>query len=113
MNALRSLGRFAAAATVAVAVTLLAAAAAPMAVGHSPDPAISWPLFTADDILEFRWKADEVPPLKMRDAVILAANGAVASRGSRAPSINYSADGASTVEYGFSWPSRVLVSRAV
>ena len=99
MNALRSLGRFAAATAVAVAAALLAAAA-PMAVAHSPDPAISWPLFTADDILEFRWKADEIPPLKMRDAVVLAANDAVASRGSRAPSINYSADGASTVEYG-------------
>jgi hypothetical protein len=88
----------------AVAVGLLAMAVAlpgpPSAAGHSPDPAMGWPLFTANDTLEFRWMANEVPPPRMRDAVVAAAAAANGSRGSRAPSIAYAADGASTVEYG-------------
>ena len=71
-----------------------------LAVAHSPDPPIGWPLFAADDVLEFRWMDGEVPPLKMRDAVVAAAAGAGASRASRAPTIVLAAGGASTVEYG-------------
>ncbi|HEU4918497.1 MAG TPA: hypothetical protein VFT20_02095 [Candidatus Limnocylindrales bacterium] len=88
----------------AAAVGLLAIAlwlpAPPFAAGHSPDPAMSWPLFAANDALEFRWMSNEVPPPRMRDAVVAAAGAATNSRGSRAPSITYAADGASTVEYG-------------
>jgi hypothetical protein len=86
------------------AATILAAAlalqAASLAVGHSPDPPIAWPLYTADDVLEFRWMENEVPPARMRDAVVAAAAGAAATRGSRAPTIAYAANGTSTVEYG-------------
>jgi hypothetical protein len=78
----------------------LALQAVSVATAHSPDPPISWPLFAADDVLQFRWKEGEVPPPKMRDAVIAAAAGAAASVASRAPTIAYAAGGASTVEYG-------------
>jgi hypothetical protein len=71
-----------------------------LATAHSPDPPIAWPLFAADDVLKFRWKEGEIPPLKMRDAVVAAASGAAASVASRAPTIAYAAGGASTVEYG-------------
>ena len=89
--------RRAAATILAVALALQAAS---LAVGHSPDPPIAWPLYTADDVLEFRWMENEVPPARMRDAVVAAAAGAAATRGSRAPTIAYAANGTSTVEYG-------------
>jgi hypothetical protein len=73
---------------------------ASVAVAHAPDPPISWPLFTADDVLEFRWRENEVPPSKMRDAVVAAAGAANATRASRAPTIAYAAGGTSSVEYG-------------
>jgi hypothetical protein len=85
--------------TAATAVAVLAIAA-PAALGHSPDPAIAWPLYAADDELQFRWKENEVPPSKIRDAVVAAADDANATRGSRAPSLAYAAGGTSTVEYG-------------
>lgn len=87
-------------AAAAVLAGSLALQAVSLATAHSPDPPISWPLFAADDVLQFRWKADEVPPLKMRDAVVAAASGAAASVASRAPTIAYAAGGPSTVEYG-------------
>jgi hypothetical protein len=83
-------------ALVAIAMTALA----PASLGHSPDPAISWPLFTADDVLEYRWKEGEVPPAAMRTAVVAAADDANATRGSRAPTFASAAGGASSVEYG-------------
>ena len=83
-----------------ILATSLALQAVTLATAHSPDPPIAWPLFAADDVLQFRWKEGEVPPLKMRDAVVAGAAGATASRGSRAPSIAYAAGGVSTVEYG-------------
>ncbi|HEX5015639.1 MAG TPA: hypothetical protein VFV72_15950 [Candidatus Limnocylindrales bacterium] len=86
-------------ATAATALAVLALAAPPT-LAHSPDPAIAWPLYTPDDTLQFRWKENEVPPSKMRDAVVAAADDANGSRGSRAPSIVYAAGGSSTVEYG-------------
>jgi hypothetical protein len=84
----------------ALVPAILAVSAAPPAIGHSPDPAMSWPLYAANDTLEFRWMANEVPPPKMRDAVVAAAAAATGTRGSRAPSIVYAAGGSSTVEYG-------------
>lgn len=88
------------------AVALAVAATLPLTAGlvaaHAPDPPMSWPLFTAGDTVEFRWMTNEVPPLKMRNAVVAAAAGAAASSGSRAPALAYAADGASTVEYGAS-----------
>lgn len=80
----------------------LAAQSALLAIAHSPDPAIAWPLFAAEDVLQFRWMEGEVPPLKMRNAVVAAAAGAAASRASRSPTIAYAAGGPSTVEYGAS-----------
>jgi hypothetical protein len=87
-------------AAAAIVAALLALQSVPLAVAHSPDPPISWPLFEADDVLQFRWMEGEVPPLKMRDAVVAAAAGAAASVASRAPTIAYASGGASTVEYG-------------
>jgi hypothetical protein len=86
------------------AATLLAACLAlqstSIAIAHAPDPPIAWPLFAQDDVLQFRWMEGEVPPLKMREAVIAAAAGGAASRASRAPTIAFAAGGPSTVEYG-------------
>src|SRR5262245_54776911 len=82
------------------AVAIVALAASPSTLAHGPDPAISWPLYAADDVLEFRWRDGEVPPTKMRSAILLGADGANASRGSRAPMIVYASGGPSSVEYG-------------
>ena len=51
--------RRAAAAILAASAALQAAS---LAAAHSPDPPIAWPLFEADDVLQFRWKEGEVPP---------------------------------------------------
>ena len=93
----RLVHRRAAAALLAASLALQAVS---LATAHSPDPPIAWPLFAADDVLQFRWKEGEVPPLKMRDAVIAAAGDAAASVASRAPTIAFAAGGPSTVEYG-------------
>jgi hypothetical protein len=92
--------RFPRAVAAAFLAAVLASPSAPLAIGHAPDPPISWPLFTAGDVLEFRWMENEVPPTKMRDAVVAAAAAATASTGSRAPAIRYAAGGTSTIEYG-------------
>ena len=84
----------------AIVAASLALQSVSLVVAHSPDPPISWPLFEADDVLQFRWKEGEVPPLKMRDAVVAAAADAAATVASRAPTIAYASGGASTVEYG-------------
>lgn len=84
----------------AVVVALVAAQASSAAIAHAPDPAMGWPLFTPDGVLPFRWRENEVPPSKMRDAVVAASNAANATRGSRAPTLVYAAGGASSVEYG-------------
>lgn len=84
----------------ALAAALFAAQLESAALAHSPDPPIFWPLYRADDVLEFRWRENEVPPAKMRDAVVVAANAANATRGSRAPMLMYAAGGTSAIEYG-------------
>jgi hypothetical protein len=86
----------------AIVVGSLTLQSASLAIAHSPDPPIAWPLFAADDVLQFRWMENEVPPLKMREAVVAAAGAAAASRASRAPTIAFAAGGTSTVEYGAS-----------
>ena len=80
-------------AAAAIIAGSLALQAVSLADAHSPDPPISWPLFAADDVLQFRWMEGEVPPLKMRDAVVAAASGAAASVASRAPTIAYASGG--------------------
>jgi hypothetical protein len=81
---------------------VLAAAVAPTAAGHGPDPAISWPLFNPDQALTFDWLAGEVPPAAMRSAIVDAAADANASRGSRAPTLALQTGARSSVEYGSS-----------
>lgn len=89
--------RGAAAAIVAASLMLQCAS---LVIAHSSDPPIAWPLFAADDVLRFRWMENEVPPAKMRDAIIAATAGAASSRASRAPTITFAGGGLSTVEYG-------------
>ena len=86
----------------AMALAALALQLAPMTAAHAPDPGMPWPLFAANDVLEFRWMAGEVPPAAMRNAVVAAAAGAAASRGSRAPTMVFAAGGQSTVELNMS-----------
>jgi hypothetical protein len=83
-----------------VAGLVMAALAAPAAVGHGPDPAIAWPLFNPDQALTFDWLAGEVPPPAMRTAIVAAADDANLSRASRAPTLTLRTGAPSSVEYG-------------
>ena len=58
----------------AALVGILAASVSPTALAHGPDPGMAWPLFNADSLLKYKWKENEVPPPKMRDAVIAASD---------------------------------------
>ena len=84
-----------------VPVVLVALAIPASLLAHSPDPGMAWPLFAQDQELEFKWKAGEVPPDRIKAPILAGVNDATGSRGgSRAPTFAYDAGGASTVEYG-------------
>ncbi len=87
-------------AAASVVAALLVLQSASLAIAHSSDPPIAWPLFSADDVLQFRWMEGEVPPLKMRIAIVAATADAAASTASRAATIAFAAGGSSTIEYG-------------
>jgi hypothetical protein len=67
---------------------------------HSPDPNLGGVLYDQNQDLTYRWMAGEVPPSKMQAPINAAAGDANESRGSRAPTLRYSSNGAATIEYG-------------
>lgn len=84
---------------VAVALLLSATITTP-AIAHGPDPILSGGRFTQDDVLTFRWRSGSTPPSAIQTAIRAAAGDVGESKGSRAPSFSYSANGTSQIGYG-------------
>lgn len=67
---------------------------------HSPDPALSGPLFGQGQVLEFRWRAGSEPPSAIKTAIRAAAVDSNTTRASQAATFVYQAGGANPIGYG-------------
>jgi hypothetical protein len=85
------LGAVLAAATVAGALP---------AAAHGPNPVFGGELYAQNQELRFRWRAGQVPPAAMQDAIRLGAADANATRNSRAAIFLPDSAGASWINYG-------------
>jgi hypothetical protein len=82
---------------VAVAVSLVLG---PSAFAHGPDPVIGANQWTPNTVVQWSWRAGQVPPAWMTVAIESAANSSNASRASRAATFSRVASGASRIAYG-------------
>jgi hypothetical protein len=74
------------------------------AAAHEPDPTLPGGLYAQNQVLEFRWAPDGVPPVAMRSAILAAADDVRTSRASRAPTFTLDASGPSRIYYGVTVP---------
>jgi hypothetical protein len=86
-------------ATAAVLLIALIVSAIPVA-AHSPDPVLGGALWAQDQVVRFKWRAGEVPPLAMQTAIKAAAADSNRSRLSRAATFLSDPAGASWINYG-------------
>ena len=83
-----------------VAVSITAAAVAPPASAHGPDPVLGGPLWAQDQAVRFTWRSGEVPPLAMQNAITAAAGDANRTKASRAATFAFDPAGSSWINYG-------------
>src|SRR5262245_8409323 len=79
--------------------TAVLAAGTSQAAAHGPDPTLSG-FFRANQDLRFRWRAGSEPASAIKSAIQSAAADANASRGSKAATFTYDANGANPIGYG-------------
>ena len=84
----------------AVASLLAVGATAFPVSGHSPDPVLGGPLWAQDQVIRFRWRTGEVPPLAMQTAIKAAAGDANRTKASRAATFAFDPAGSSWINYG-------------
>jgi hypothetical protein len=73
---------------------------APPAGAHGKDPVLGGELFAQDQALEFKWRTGSEPPAAIRTAIRNGAAAIGATRGSRAATFVYAADGTNPIGYG-------------
>jgi hypothetical protein len=85
----------------AVVVLLALAAGLPAgATAHGPDPVLGGGPFGQDQRLEFAWRSGSVPIASIATAIKAAAADVTATKGSRAATFVYDADGSNLIGYG-------------
>lgn len=81
-------------------LVLACSAMAGGAVAHGPDPVLGGNAFTQNQALKFRWRTGAQPVAAIAAAIKAAAADVTATRGSKAATFTYAADGANPIGYG-------------
>lgn len=93
-------GSFAAASLRLGLVLALSLVVAPSALAHGPDPVIGAKQWTPNKVVQWSWRAGQVPPAWMTVEIETAANASNTSRASRAATFSRVASAASLIAYG-------------
>ena len=84
----------------AALVVVLTAGLVATAAGHGPDPVLSGGLFAQNQALLFDWRSGAAPPAAIKTAIKEAAADVTSTRGSKAATFAYDADGTNPIGYG-------------
>lgn len=86
--------------SVAAVTIALSLVLAPTALAHGPDPVIGAKQWTPNRVVQWSWRAGQIPPAWMSVEIETAANASNASRASRAATFSRVASAASLIAYG-------------